>query len=90
MRKVNSKIEDIISQIQQLKGQHVSLEVSRGRRKSVKFSGIIESVYPSIFTVKSSEDDNVSKTYSYADVMCGDVKFFPEKQGNVIKEIKNN
>lgn len=72
MRKVNSKIEDIIEKIKKLKGQNVDLEVTRGRKKTLKISGFIESIYPSIFTIRNSEDQN-SFAYSYADVLCGDV-----------------
>lgn len=70
MRKVNSKIEDIINEIKNLKGQNVSLEVTRGRKKTEKISGIIEYIYPSIFTIKNIEENN-SFSYSYADVLCG-------------------
>ena len=74
MRKVNTKIEDIIAQIQELKGQNVDMEVSRGRKKTLKYSGIIERIYPSIFVVRCiDENDNNSFSYSYADVLCGDV-----------------
>ena len=72
MRKVNSKIEDVIEQIQRLKGKSVDLEVSRGRKKTLKISGVIESLYPSIFTVRCEGQGPFS--YSYADVLCGEVK----------------
>ncbi len=87
MRKVNSKIEDIISQIQALKGQSVSLEISRGRQKTIKYSGVIESVYPSIFTVRSPTNKN-SLSYSYADVMCGEVKFKTHKNQEVLDKLQ--
>lgn len=74
MRKVVSTLEDIIRQITELKGQNLNFEVTRGRKKTVKFLGVIENVYPSIFVVKS-KDYGVenSLSYSYADVLCGDV-----------------
>ena len=76
MRKVNTTIEQIIDKIQSLKGQEVDLEVTRGRKKAQKIQGTIESVYPSIFTVKSNLDGVIqSLSYSYADVLCGDVSF---------------
>ncbi len=74
MRKVNAKLEDIIRQINSLKGQNLNFEVTRGRKKTIKFLGVIESVYPSIFVVKSKDAENEnSLSYSYADVLCGDV-----------------
>jgi len=73
MRKVNSKIEDIINQIKSLKGQNVNMQITRGRKKTINYLGTIENTYPSIFTVRSIEDAKNSFSYSYADVLCGDV-----------------
>lgn len=74
MRKVNAGIPDIIRKIQELKGQSVSVEISRGRKKPETISGFIESIYPSIFTVRSRDQmKDISYSYSYADVLCGDV-----------------
>lgn len=70
MRKVNLTIDQIIEKIKNYKGKNVDLEVTRGRKKTIKLEGIIESVYPSIFTVKTEEN---AYSYSYADVLCGDV-----------------
>ena len=75
MRKVNSKIEDIINQIKTLKGQNINLEINRGRKKTVKYTGTIENIYPSIFTVRNLENLKDSSSYSYADVLCGAVSF---------------
>lgn len=85
MRKVNSKIEDIINQIKELKGQNVNMEITRGRKKTIKYLGQIENTYPSIFTVKSHEDNQTSFSYSYADVLCGDVSLTIEEN----QEAKN-
>lgn len=58
-----------------LKGNSVKMEVNRGRNKIVKFDGVIVDVYPSVFTVKTDEKIILgSKTFSYFDVLCGDVK----------------
>ena len=72
MRKVNLTINQIIDQIKAIQGQNVDLEVAKGRKKVIKLEGIIESVYPSIFTIKTQENDSTN-SYSYADVLCGDV-----------------
>ena len=77
MRKVNLKIEDIIEQITQMKGKNVDLEVTRGRKKTVKLSGIIESVYPSIFTIRNNQDKT---SFSYSEVLCGNVTFTEPNQ----------
>lgn len=72
MRKVNSSINDIIAQVQALKGKDVSLEINRGRNKTIQVSGLVECIYPSIFTVRLPENGK-SLSYSYADVLCGEV-----------------
>ena len=76
MRKVGSKIEDVIALIQNLKGQDVDLEINRGRKKTVQISGFIESTYPSIFTIRCKDEKKLSYSYSYADVLCGTVSLF--------------
>ncbi|MBR2221224.1 MAG: Veg family protein [Clostridia bacterium] len=61
--------------ILQLKGRTVKMEVNRGRNKIVKFDGVISNVYPSVFTVEADTPNILgNKTFSYFDVLCGDVK----------------
>ena len=43
------KLQNVKDEIMQLKGQDIKLIVNKGRKKIVKFNGIIESVYPSMF-----------------------------------------
>lgn len=74
MRKVNNNIKDVIDQITSLKGESVKMHVNRGRKKIEKYEGIIESVYPSIFTVLVYDPDGEKHySYSHAEVLCGDV-----------------
>lgn len=75
MRKVESDIKDIIDKIKSLKGESVTMEVAKGRNRIEKYQGIIESVYPSIFTVKLFEPGSTTSSisYSYSEVLCGDV-----------------
>ena len=74
MRKVNSDIKDIIQEITKLKGESVKMEINKGRKKIEKYEGIIESVYPSIFTVLVYDPDGEKHySYSHAEVLCGDV-----------------
>ncbi len=55
--------------------QKVAVRVNLGRNKSVRFSGTLSGVYPALFTVKPDDEDYLGKTaYSYADVLCGNVK----------------
>lgn len=68
-------LSSIKQKILDLKGIPVKMEVNKGRNKIVKFNGKIVNVYPSVFTVEA--DTPVipeNKTFSYFDVLCGDVK----------------
>lgn len=73
-RDVNA-LQEVKNRIEMLKGKFVEMSINRGRKKFETFTGIIDNVYPSVFTVKQT---GVSKhleiqTFSYFDVMCGDV-----------------
>ena len=72
MRKVNSNVSAVIEEIERLKGSNISMEINKGRRKIEKYQGIIENVYPSIFTVNIGDGKN-PLSYSYTEVLCGDV-----------------
>ena len=72
MRKATYGLDSVKQQIASLKGCGVDLEVNVGRKRIKTFSGTIQSVYPSVFTF--IDNDGSIKTYSYSDVLCGDVK----------------
>ncbi len=77
MRKLYASLDEVKNSIMLLKGKTVKMQVNKGRKKIVSYSGTIENVYPSLFTVKFLEGDslNIEKnSFSYFDVMCGDVK----------------
>lgn len=56
-----------------IKNRHrrVLITVYGMRGKTNSYSGIIEGIYPNIFTIK---DDNFEKSFSYSDVITGDIK----------------
>ena len=75
MKKMPNTVENIKQKILQLKGEEVNLYINRGRRNVTSFRARIEDVYTSVFTVKSSLIDNDTiNTYSYNDILCGEVK----------------
>lgn len=78
MRKAVFNLTNVKNQIANLKGQDIDLEVNIGRKKIRQFSGTIESVYPSVFTFLDSSGS--LKTYSYSDILCGDVKILNVEQ----------
>lgn len=71
MKKMPNTVDNIKKKILELKGKEVSLYINRGRRKVSSYRATIEDVYQSVFTVKSLE--NIF-TYSYNDILCGEVK----------------
>lgn len=79
MKKMPNTVENIKQKILELKGQEVNLKVNRGRRKVSSFRATIEDVYTSVFTVKSlgTQTENIN-TYSYNDILCGEVKIMKE------------
>lgn len=76
MRKIGINIDDVIKRITALKGESIKMQVNKGRKKIVKYTGVIENIYPSIFTVRLSNTKAPSNylSYSYAEVLCGNVK----------------
>lgn len=65
--------------LQQNIGRTVKLTAKRGRKKVIVRKGVIESIYPCIFTVKLDNiiDENGEKrrvSFSYADVLTKNVE----------------
>ena len=66
----------IKEQIKNLYGQQVDCVINKGRNKLIKVNVIVDQVYPSMFVIKPLEDVILDrKSFSYNDVMCGDIKF---------------
>ena len=75
MKKMPNTVENIKQKILNLKGKEVNLNINRGRRKISSYRARIENVYASVFTVKHcAQDDELVSTYSYNDILCGEVK----------------
>ncbi|NLO82582.1 MAG: Veg protein [Clostridiales bacterium] len=57
-------------------GEKVRLKVNRGRRKCLVQEGIINDVYPSIFTIRINIDGRAMQTlaYTYSDILTSDVE----------------
>lgn len=78
MKKMPNTVDNIKQKIMELKGKEVKLDINRGRRKVSSYRAVIADVYNSVFTVKSLMDINSIFTYSYNDILCGDVKISNE------------
>ena len=71
-----SDVFHVRSDIQRIIGSKVRLETNKGRHKSVVDRGVIECVYPSIFTVQLSDGPDPSRklSFSYTDVLTNAVE----------------
>ena len=79
MRKTTLDICGVKSKILALKGEMVEMNINRGLKKIESVSGVIKDVYPSVFTVAVKESKQVLQTFSYYDVLCGNVVFVGEE-----------
>ena len=74
--KYQSTLTEVKDKISSLKGKNIHLKVNKGRNKIVTLTAIIDQVYPSMFVINpTSPVDLDRKSYSYNDVLCGDIKF---------------
>lgn len=73
MRKIVYGLDEIKLKISNMKGQSVQMCINRGRKRIESVSATIKDVYPSVFTIKTQDDK--LQTFSYFDVMCGDIVF---------------
>ena len=77
--KSNLRLEDVKAQVSSLQGQNIALKINKGRNKIVSLTAIIDKVYPSMFIISPTSDVLLDrKSYSYSDVLCGDVVFLQE------------
>lgn len=75
MRKLGMSLNEVKDKIRALKGSNVTLTINRGRKKIDRFQATVENIYPSVFTVKVDQINQLdTQTFSYFDVLCGDVE----------------
>ena len=75
-------VNEIKEKIENIKGKNIKMLVNKGRKKIEKLEGVIQNLYPSVFTVEI-DDEILGKnlvTYSYTEVLCGFVKFIENKK----------
>ncbi len=70
-------LSDAKAKINSLKGQEVNCVINKGRNKLVKTKVLVEQVYPSMFVIKPLLQVDLDRfSYSYNDILCGDIKFY--------------
>ena len=75
MIKPTKKISDVKQMVKSYAKSRVCVKVNLGRNNSVSYFGVLNGVYPALFTVQPEDEDFLGKTaYSYSDVLCGTVK----------------
>lgn len=69
-------ISQIRKELENCVGKRIQLKANKGRKKIFIREGIVENVYPSIFTVKIENDFNSSRkvSYSYTDILTRTVE----------------
>jgi uncharacterized protein Veg len=63
-------------------GKKVTIQANGGRKKMIERSGLLEGIYPAVFTVKLDQGENSVErlSYSYTDVLTETVKLtMPEE-----------
>ena len=72
-------LNDIKDKVTNLQGQNISLKINKGRNKIVKLTATIDKVYPSMFVITPTSEVALDRrSYSFSDVLCGDVIFCEE------------
>ena len=78
-------INSVKNAIKSVKGEDVSVKVNLGRNKIVSYDAKLTCVYPFLFTVEPYGDFKGKTSFSYAELMCGNVKLKPiKRQSNKI------
>ncbi len=73
---MNNSILTIKEKIKSLYGQEVNCVINKGRNRLVTVNVRIDQVYPSMFIICPLEEVELErKSFSYNDVMCGDIRF---------------
>lgn len=67
-------IVEVKDSVAALKGKMLLIRINKGRKRIVKYSGEIEDILPSLFTLKVNDTKNVTRlSCSYSDIICGNV-----------------
>ena len=78
MKKNLTTISSIKENLEQYMGKDVKMEVCLGRKKMSNFDAVLTNIYPSVFTVNVPNSDNPNRSYSYTEILCGNVKIQPK------------
>lgn len=74
MKRNIGELSLVKEKISSLKGEMIEMSINRGRKKIDNVSAVVKDVYPSVFTVKIENARQPLQTFSYFDILCGNVK----------------
>lgn len=75
MRKSKILLPAVKDQILAMQGDRVRFAVHHGRNRYKKYTGILECVYPCLFTIRVDDPTSINVfSYSYNDILCGHVR----------------
>lgn len=78
MKKNLKTISAVRDDLQSLKGQEIDLQVCLGRKKTTNISGKLIGIYPSVFTIFVPNAEQQERSFSYTEILCGNVKVQPK------------
>lgn len=78
MKRQLDTIESVKKRLENIKGADVLVAVNRGRKRVVKFDAKLLNLYPSVFTVAVENSNQPERSYSYTEVLCGNVRICPK------------
>ena len=73
MIKQKSDYGTVKNAIEKMLGDTVSVYVDLGRNKHTSYKGVVSACYPALFTVSPSDTFSGKTSFSYSEVMCGQV-----------------
>jgi len=75
MKKTGLTIDMIRGKMDELVGQNINMQVCRGRKQIRNYTGTVENAFSRVFVVKLEKKEGAidSLSYSYSDILCGDV-----------------
>lgn len=74
MPKTIATVQQCKNAISLLLGKKVTVRHNRGRNKIYVFVGTISEVYNAVFVIKTENLTTDRQTFSYQDILCGDIK----------------
>ena len=69
-------INKIKMNLEKNKGKKLRFKFNGARNQTEEFCGVLEGTYNYIFTIRLTENDNIIKSFSYADVLTDSLEIF--------------